>query len=87
MDPAGERGVPTFPKTSTRVLCTILPDWALQSWEEGEGEGRNKSRFLVDVFPWPSLDWLLQLSTAQHLSSFAPHIWDTHRGCPGSCSC
>lgn len=30
-----ERGeFPTSPQTNSHVSCTILPDWALQSWEE-----------------------------------------------------
>lgn len=87
MDPAGERGYsPTSPQTSTHVPYTILPDWGLcragknqaQNVSEEEGEGRNKSKFLVDVFLWPSPDQLLQLSTAQHL--FAPHTSRASRG-------
>lgn len=34
MEPAGERGAPHIPQSSSHVPCTILPDWALQSWEE-----------------------------------------------------
>lgn len=66
----GRGGVPTSPQSSTHVPCSIPGLFRAgknqaQNVSEGEGEGRNKSRFLVDVFPRPSPDQLLQLSSAQ----------------------
>lgn len=72
MDPAGERGSPHPPRAAP-MSCAASCLTGLfragknqaQNLSEGEGEGRNKSRFLVDVFPRPSPDLLLQLSSAQ----------------------
>lgn len=78
----GRGELPTSPRAaamSHAPSCLTGPCRAgknqAQNVSQGEGKGRNKRKFLVDVFPWPSPGWLLQLSTAQHL--FAPHLQGT----------